>query len=94
MRHLLFYAEQKAKRLSKIKSKEYHKRQNKAARRAAERAGAAAGDVDEAERLAAEEAEFDRAKVRQPTAPSVHDHIVRHGRSDCCCSYSPARHHL
>jgi U3 small nucleolar RNA-associated protein 14 len=64
MRHLLFYAEQKAKRLSKIKSKEYHRRQNKAARRAAERAGAAAGDVDEAERLAAEEAEFDRAKVR------------------------------
>jgi U3 small nucleolar RNA-associated protein 14 len=25
MRHLLFYAEQKAKRLSKIKSKEYHR---------------------------------------------------------------------
>lgn len=44
------------------------RRQNKAARRAAERAGAAAGDVDEAERLAAEEAEFDRAKVGHTAA--------------------------
>lgn len=122
MRHLLFYAEQKAKRLSKIKSKEYHRwgcahvdshqhlqllhlatinncvarktvrlkggfcnhvrashcalsfmlvlcfrRQNKAARRAAHRAGEAGGDEEEAARLAAEEAEFERAKVRRPT---------------------------
>lgn len=40
------------------------RRQNKAARRAAHRAGEAGGDEEEAARLAAEEAEFDRAKAR------------------------------
>lgn len=41
------------------------RRANKAARRAAARAGDAGGDEEEAARLAAEEAEFDRAKVSQ-----------------------------
>lgn len=39
------------------------RRASKAARRAAQRAGAAGGDEQEAARLAAEEAEFERAKV-------------------------------
>eukprot|EP00775_Hariotina_reticulata_P004466 gene4466-4722_t len=67
MRHLMFYAELKSKRLAKIKSKEHHRRANKAAKRAAARAAAAAGvDVadEEAARAAAEEAEFERAKER------------------------------
>jgi U3 small nucleolar RNA-associated protein 14 len=64
MRHLLFYAELKAKRLAKIKSKEHARRANRAAKRAAARLADAAGDEVAAARAAAEEAEFDRAKVR------------------------------
>lgn len=63
MRHLLFYAELKAKRLAKIKSKEHARRANRAAKRAASRLADAAGDEVAAARAAAEEAEFDRAKV-------------------------------
>eukprot|EP00879_Flechtneria_rotunda_P019030 GHRR01019979.1.p1 GENE.GHRR01019979.1~~GHRR01019979.1.p1 ORF type:complete len:341 (+),score=185.00 GHRR01019979.1:544-1566(+) len=63
MRHLMFYADLKAKRLAKIKSKEHHRRANRAAKRAAARLADAAGDEEAAARQAAEEAEFDRAKV-------------------------------
>lgn len=63
MRHLMFYAELKAKRLARIKSKEHHRRANRAAKRAAARAAEAAGDQHAEAKAAAEEAEFERAKV-------------------------------
>ncbi len=62
MRALLFYHELKAKRVKAIKSKEYHRRLNRAAKRKAAKAGEA-GDDEEALRAAAEDAEFQRAKV-------------------------------
>lgn len=68
MRALLFYHEVKAKRLKKIKSKEYRRRLKKAEKR---KAGAAEGDggfeglMDEdALRQELEDAEFERAKER------------------------------
>eukprot|EP00877_Chromochloris_zofingiensis_P011898 jgi/Chrzof1/6962/Cz02g05190.t1 len=64
MRHLLFYAELKAKRLSKIKSKEYHRKMNKAAKRKAQQLGVAGEDNESARKAALEEAEFERAKER------------------------------
>jgi hypothetical protein len=68
MRNLMFYAEVKAKRLAKIKSKEYRRHANKAAKRAAAKAAAQGGggdaDAEKAAREAAEEAEFERAKER------------------------------
>ncbi|KAL4441441.1 hypothetical protein ABPG77_001945 [Micractinium sp. CCAP 211/92] len=61
MRALLFYHETKAKRLKKIKSKEYRRKLKKAEKRKAE----AAGEEDEDQlRLEQEQAEFDRAKER------------------------------
>ncbi len=63
MRALLFYHELKAKRVKAIKSKEYHRRLNRAAKRKAAKAGEA-GDDNEALRAAAEDAEFQRVKVR------------------------------
>lgn len=71
MRHLLFYAELKAKRLSKIKSKEYHRKMNKAAKRKAQQLGVAGEDNESARKAALEEAEFERAKVHR-------HHIVLH----------------
>ena len=69
MRSLLYYAELKAKRLSKIKSKTYHRHLKKAAKRSAAKSGGLAlgGDAEDEEaaaRAAAEEAEFERAKER------------------------------
>ncbi|GBF90520.1 hypothetical protein Rsub_03516 [Raphidocelis subcapitata] len=76
MRNVLYYAEQKAKRLAKIKSKEFHRRANKAAKRAATRAlanggpagadgdGSDGGEAAGARRAAREEAEFERARER------------------------------
>lgn len=61
MRALLFYHELKAKRVKAIKSKDYHRRLNRAARRKATKAGEA-GD-EGALQAAAEDAEFERAKV-------------------------------
>ncbi len=63
MRALLFYHERKAARMKAIKSKEYRRRTNKAARRKASKDGDGTG---EALREAAEEAEFERAKVICP----------------------------
>ncbi|KAG7667273.1 hypothetical protein Ndes2526B_g04225 [Nannochloris sp. 'desiccata'] len=68
MRALMFYHEMKAKRLKKIKSKEYRRRLKKAEKRKAE-AGAGEGGadllLDEDElRQAQEEAEFNRAQER------------------------------
>ncbi len=67
MRALMFYHEMKAKRLKKIKSKEYRRRLKKAEKRKAE-AGAEGGAdllLDEEElRQAQEEAEFNRAQER------------------------------
>ncbi|GFR45758.1 hypothetical protein Agub_g7173 [Astrephomene gubernaculifera] len=70
MRSLLFYHELKARRLKAIKSKEYHRHLAKASKRKAAKlaeaeaaAGGEDGDVD-AEKVAAIEAEFQRAKER------------------------------
>ncbi|GIL87950.1 hypothetical protein Vretifemale_15914 [Volvox reticuliferus] len=68
LRALLFYHELKSRRLKAIKSKEYHRHLARAAKRKATKLAAAAaeaggGDVD-AERAAAIEAEFQRAKER------------------------------
>jgi U3 small nucleolar RNA-associated protein 14 len=61
MRALLFYHEVKAKRLKKIKSKEYRRKLKKAEKR---RAGEAGDEGDEEQlRLDLEAAEFERAKV-------------------------------
>ncbi|KAL6770242.1 hypothetical protein ACKKBG_A34180 [Auxenochlorella protothecoides x Auxenochlorella symbiontica] len=63
-RALLYYHEAKAKRLKKIKSKEYRRQMKRADRRKADKLGAEEGG-DAAEALvAAEEAEFARAKER------------------------------
>lgn len=62
MRALLFYHEQKAKHVKAIKSKEYRRKLNKAARRKARDGAGAEGD-SAALRAAAEDAEFERAKV-------------------------------
>jgi len=68
MRALMFYHEMKAKRLKKIKSKEYRRRLKKAEKRKAEAiAGEGGADLllDEDElRHAQEEAEFNRAQER------------------------------
>ncbi|KAI3427018.1 hypothetical protein D9Q98_006960 [Chlorella vulgaris] len=61
MRALLFYHEAKAKRMKKIKSKEYRRKLKKSDQRKAEAAGE--GGEDEI-RLEQEQAEFDRAKER------------------------------
>lgn len=62
-RALLYYHEAKAKRLKKIKSKEYRRQMKRADKRKADKLGSADGG-DAAEALAAaEEAEFERAKV-------------------------------
>ncbi|GLC47246.1 hypothetical protein PLESTF_000895000 [Pleodorina starrii] len=69
MRSLLFYHELKARRLKAIKSKEYHRHLARAAKRKATKLaalgaeGGGEGDVD-AERAAAIEAEYQRAKER------------------------------
>ncbi len=83
MRHLLFYSELKAKRLSKIKSKAFHRQANKAAKRKAARLGELGGD--EAEKEAAEEAEFERAKVGEH---SGHVNLML----ACCCRSSVLEH--
>lgn len=62
MRSLLFYHELKAKRLKKIKSKEYHRQLKRAEKRKAALLGEL-GD-EEAMRKSAEDAEFERAKER------------------------------
>ncbi|PSC76740.1 U3 small nucleolar RNA-associated 14-like protein A isoform A [Micractinium conductrix] len=62
MRALLFYHESKAKRLKKIKSKEYRRKLKKAEKRKAA-AGGEEGDEEQL-RLEAEEAEFERAQER------------------------------
>lgn len=77
MRALLFYHEQKAKHLKAIKSKEYRRKLNKAARRKAKDGAAADGDSS-ALKAAAEDAEFERAKVC--FFPS-HHRSVKHGSS-------------
>jgi U3 small nucleolar RNA-associated protein 14 len=67
MRALMFYHEMKAKRLKKIKSKEYRRRLKKAEKRKAEAGGEGGADLllDEDElRQAQEEAEFNRAQER------------------------------
>jgi len=73
MRNLLFYAELKSKRLAKIKSKAYHRIANKAAARRAAKQGAEEEGDDQAARKAAEEIEFERAKVcaGMPSADSL-----------------------
>lgn len=63
MRALLFYHEAKARRLKKIKSKEYRRKLKKAEKRRAAEAGEA-GEEEEELRLMQEHAEFDRAKER------------------------------
>jgi hypothetical protein len=69
MRSLLFYQEQKAAHLNKIKSKDYHRKLLKAERRKAAKAGEPSGAEEEqdeaAARAAQEQAEFERAKVRR-----------------------------
>ncbi|EFJ43959.1 hypothetical protein VOLCADRAFT_121361 [Volvox carteri f. nagariensis] len=74
MRSLLFYHELKARRLKSIKSKEYHRHLARAAKRKAAKLAAAAADAGsgeggapgsaDAERVAAIEAEYQRAKER------------------------------
>ncbi|KAG2495048.1 hypothetical protein HYH03_006979 [Edaphochlamys debaryana] len=68
LRSLLFYHELKSRRLKTIKSKEYHRHLAKAAKRKANRLAAASADADggdpDAEKAAAIEAEFQRAKER------------------------------
>ncbi|BDA46715.1 probable U3 small nucleolar RNA-associated protein 14 homolog A [Coccomyxa sp. Obi] len=62
MRSLLFHQEMKLKHLAKIKSKDYHRRAQRAAKAKAKKAGEM-GDNEQL-RLAAEDAEFNRAKER------------------------------
>jgi U3 small nucleolar RNA-associated protein 14 len=67
MRALLFYHELKAKRMKKIKSKEYRRKIKKAEKRRALGLGGESGDADfdeETLRHELEDAEFDRAKER------------------------------
>jgi len=67
MRALLFYHELKAKRMKKIKSKEYRRKIKKAEKRKALALGGGSGDADfdeETLRHELEDAEFDRAKER------------------------------
>lgn len=63
MRALLFYHEVKAKRMKKIKSKEYHRKLKKAEKRKALEAGGEADDEEQLRQMM-EEAEFERAKER------------------------------
>ncbi|PRW50835.1 U3 small nucleolar RNA-associated 14-like protein A [Chlorella sorokiniana] len=64
MRALLFYHEAKAKRLKKIKSKEYRRKLKKSEKRKAEAGGGEGDEGEEALRLELEAAEFERAKER------------------------------
>lgn len=69
LRSLLFYHELKSRRLKSIKSKEYHRHLARAQKRKAAKLAAAAGEAGgednvDAERAAAIEAEFQRAKER------------------------------
>ncbi|GLI69141.1 hypothetical protein VaNZ11_013698 [Volvox africanus] len=67
LRALLFYHELKSRRLKAIKSKEYHRHLARAAKHKATKLAAAAAEGDgnvDAERAAAIEAEFQRAKER------------------------------
>ncbi|KAK9812342.1 hypothetical protein WJX73_003829 [Symbiochloris irregularis] len=64
MRSLLLRHADKARHLKKIKSKDFHRRTIRAAKAKAKKAGEAEGDEEGYLRLAAEQAELERAKER------------------------------
>lgn len=64
MRALMFYQEERSKRLKKIKSKEYHRRQNKTVQKVADRLALLEGSDEDAFQEEALKAEYARAEER------------------------------